>query len=39
MAGWQGIEKVSSHLLEHHDRAITGGVLILLGIIGALIPL
>lgn len=37
--GRKGIEKLSSHTLEHHERAITGGVLVLLGIIGVLIPL
>lgn len=37
--GRKGIEKVSSQMLEHHERAITGAVLILLGILGALIPL
>jgi len=37
--GRKGIEKVSSHTLEHHERAITGTVLILLGIAGVLILL
>ncbi len=36
--GRKGIEKVSSYTLEHHERAITGAVLILLGILGATLP-
>jgi nickel/cobalt transporter (NicO) family protein len=35
--GRKGLEKMSPHILEHHERAITGAVLIVLGIIGVLL--
>lgn len=31
--GRRGIEKIEWHFLEHHERAISGGVLIVLGIV------
>ncbi|HMU43384.1 MAG TPA: hypothetical protein PKA80_08795 [Ignavibacteriaceae bacterium] len=32
--GMMGIKKIKSHLLEHHEKTITGILLIVLGIAG-----
>ena len=36
-AGLRGAEKLRSHTLEHHERLITGVVLVILGIVAALV--
>jgi membrane protein DedA with SNARE-associated domain len=36
--GRKGMERVSLHILEHHEKAITGVVLLLLGTIGIVFP-
>ncbi len=37
--GRRGIEKIKSHTLEHHERTITGAILMVLGIFAAVVPL
>lgn len=37
--GRKGIQKIKSHTLEHHERTITGAILIILGIMAAVVPL
>jgi threonine/homoserine/homoserine lactone efflux protein len=32
--GMKGVKKIKSHFLEHHEKTITGSLLILLGIAG-----